>query len=171
MDIKGLTLDEVGERIKAYLPPFLQDNFQFQESYQLEFSEVNHNIPKKYHKHFKDNDLINCTSGSVEVGDCEHDFVVSLVSNADYSKALFLFLQKVDKQTGEEETTMLKSFLNGESNLTIEQLERYKKYLTDVQNFIDDNIDKLQTDKIGKKFKKKLLDLIVQTTKILEEYY
>jgi hypothetical protein len=40
-----------------------------------------------------------------------------------------------------------------------------------MQNFAEDNSDKLQTGEVNEEFKQELLDLILQTTTILEEYY
>jgi hypothetical protein len=44
MDIRGLTLNEISEKINKYFPIFVGDDFKFQESYQLEFVEISHNI-------------------------------------------------------------------------------------------------------------------------------
>jgi hypothetical protein len=40
-----------------------------------------------------------------------------------------------------------------------------------MQHFVGDNSDKLQVGEVNEEFKQKLLDLILQTTTILEEYY
>ena len=114
MNINGLNLDEVGEKIKGFLPPYLKNDFTFQESYTLDFDEISHNIPQKYHKFFKDNDKINSASASVETVKIEYDYTVVLVSNEDYSEALFLLLQKENKDTGEIETDLLTSFILAE---------------------------------------------------------
>ena len=111
MNIKNLTLQEIGEKIKKFLPPFLNNDFQFQESYQLEFEEVRHNIPKKYHKFFNDSDMINSASGIIENDKFEDDYIVILVSSQDYSQALFLFLQSENKSTGEVKTELLTAFI------------------------------------------------------------
>ena len=114
MDIKGLTLQEIGEKMKKFLPSYLQPDFQFQESYQLQFDEIKHNIPHKYHKFFNDDDKINSASGGVETEDSEYNHTIILVSNSDNSEALFLFLQKENKETGEVETDLLASFMLAE---------------------------------------------------------
>ena len=111
MNIQGLTLDEIAEKMTDYLPLFLKGTLKFQESYLLYFNEISHNTPVEYWECFDDADMVNCASASIELENYEHDFIVSLVSNADYSEALFLALIKVDKQTGAEETSIFKSFI------------------------------------------------------------
>jgi hypothetical protein len=172
MNISGLTLDEVNEKIKEYYPTFIGDDFKFQENYQMEFGEISHNISKKYHKFFNDSDIINNASGLVEADKFDFDYTLILLSNEDQSQALFLILQSEDKATGDIKIDVLKSFIcEHTSCLTDAQLDRYKKHLADMQDFIQSNSDKLKTGKIGEEFKKRLLMLIVQTTTILEEYY
>ena len=112
MDIKGLTLNEVAEKIKEYLPLYLQNNFQFQESYVLDFDEINHNIPEEYHKYFNAADKINNACGSVEADELEYNYNIILLSNHEYTRALFLLLQKENKTTGEMDIELLKSLDN-----------------------------------------------------------
>ena len=113
MNIKGLTLNEISQKIREYLPPFIrqykEDENLFQESFQFEFDEIKNSIPQDYHKHFKDNDIINAADGNIE--NDEHDYTVALISNGDYSKAYLLILQKENKDTGDTETEVIKSFL------------------------------------------------------------
>ena len=108
MNIKGLTLNEVSQKIREYLPPFLQnyneDDSLFQESFQFEFDEIKNSIPQDYHKHFKDDDIINAADGSIE--DNEQDYTIALISNGDYTKAYLLLLLKEN-----EDTKVIKSFL------------------------------------------------------------
>ena len=111
MNIEGLTLQQVGEKIKEFLPLFIKDTFYLQESYQLEFSEISENISLEYHAHFKENDVLNVSSGSMETSSTENDYNVILVSDENYKTALFLLMQKIDSLTGAEETTLLKSFI------------------------------------------------------------
>ena len=176
MNITGLTLNEVGEIMKQYLPPYLQKDFQFQESYQLEFSEIKHNIPVKYHKSFNDSDILNVASGGIESEDFEYDYNIILVSDSEYAEALFLILQKTHKISEEIETELIKSFLLAEinkikSNLTIEQLSRYNNILAEVIRMIEKDMDKLMSKSVEQKFKKRLLELIRETMVILEEFY
>ena len=111
MDIKKLTLNEIGEKIKKFFPPYLQSDFHFQENYKLQFDEIKHNIPTKYHKAFNDGDILNVASGNIEVVKPDYDYTVILVSNENYSDALFLLLQKENKKTGDIETELITSFL------------------------------------------------------------
>ena len=53
----------------------------------------------------------------------------------------------------------------------IEQIEKYQKKLTEFQNFIEVNKNKLKIEEINEEFKKKLFDVILQTMSILEAYY
>jgi hypothetical protein len=69
MNITGLTISEIGEKIKDFLPQFLRDDFYFQESYLLRFDEIKTSITNEFHKNFKDDDLINNISGSTDVDD------------------------------------------------------------------------------------------------------
>ena len=116
MNISNLTLKEVSHRIREYLPSYLQKYNEgeslFQESYSLQFDEINHNIPDKYHKYFNDEDCIQNASGIISASRFEYDYVVILLSNADYSKALFLLLQKENKDTGDVTIEFLNSFLD-----------------------------------------------------------
>ena len=174
MDITGLTLNEVGEKIKEYLPPILQYDFQFQESHQLEFNEICHNIDKKYHKLFKDNDIFSCANGSVEDDDFECDYIVMLVSNEDSTQALFLLLQTENKSTGKTETELLQSFVPAEidkieSNITIDQLTQYRNTLDEVIRVIEKHMTKMITKKIKIKFKKLMFEVMKQTITILED--
>ena len=115
MNIKGMTLNEIVEKIKQYLPPYLQKDFQFQESYQLEFCEIKHNISGEYYKFFNDNDILNVACGGMESENFEYDYNIISVSNSDYSQALFLLLQKEHKITNEIEIELLKSFVLAEN--------------------------------------------------------
>ena len=172
MDITRLTLDEVGERIEEYLPPFIQDKFSFQESYLLDFEEIKHAIPTEYHQFFKDDNRIHSASGFVEDDSLEYDYTVILLSMADYSQALFLLLQKEHKITNEIETEFLKSFLSDTDRFYITiQLKYYKMNLTEIVDYMEANRKNLHDDGIGKIIKRKLLDLIQQTITILEEFY
>ena len=114
MNIKDLTMSEIGEKIRKYLPPTIREAFEFEESYQLHFDEISRNIPHEYHEYFKDNAVINSASGSVEKAD--YDYIVILVSSEDYSTAILLLLQKIDNQTGETETEIIKNFIESEGN-------------------------------------------------------
>jgi len=173
MDITGLTLQEIGEKIKKFLPSYLQSDFQFQENYQLQFDEIKHHVPKKYHKFFNNDDKINSTSGSVEVIKIEYDYNLILVSNEDFTEALFLFLQKENKETGEVETELLTSFLLAEidDNLIINQLNNYQNILIGIKDFVEENKDKLHDNNTVEELKRRLLGLILQTTILLEAFY
>ena len=112
MNIKELNIEEISDKIKKYLPPYIQKDFRFQENYILEFNEISSSIPEKYHKLFKNSDMINSASGCVETDDSEFDYIIILLSNENYSRALFLLLQKVNKETSETDIELLKSFVS-----------------------------------------------------------
>jgi hypothetical protein len=115
MNISNLTLKEVSHKMRELLPSYLQKyndgESLFQESYSLDFDEINHNIPEKYHKYFKGNDSIQNASGIISASRFEYDYIVILLSNADYSRALFLLLQKENKATGDIEIELLNTFI------------------------------------------------------------
>ena len=174
MNIKGLKLNEVGERIKQFLPPFLQAKFQFQESYQLEFDEISHNLPAKYHKFFKDDDIINNASGYVEDDSFEYNYTVILLSKEDYSQALFLLLQKEHKITNDIEIELLKSFNDKtkiKSSLNVDKITRYLNTISEIIREIEKDMNRLITHESNEELKRKLLELIQQIITILEELY
>ena len=56
-------------------------------------------------------------------------------------------------------------------NQKLEKIEQYQQKLTDIQKFIGTNKSELISGEISEEFKQMLLDMIIQTTFVLEEYY
>lgn len=123
MNIKGLTLDEISQRLKPCLESHfrgctLSNNNLFAESYLFDFEEVQHLIPKEYHNYFKPTDKFNGASGFVEFDTVtetfrHNEYLALLVVSEDYSRAFLLALQETDKETGSIKVTILKDFLEG----------------------------------------------------------
>ena len=124
VNIKGLDLGEVSSQLQGYVTEYFKDQTNtprldeclFTESYLFDFEEIQHLLPTEYHKFFKPTDKFNGASGYLEFdsesepdGTCE--YILSLLSNEDYSKALFLLLQEIDNTTNEEKVVILKDFL------------------------------------------------------------
>lgn len=124
MNIKNLTIREISEKIK----PCINDYFKgstitnyagelFTENYTLQFDEISVDLPQKHL--FNDTDNINNASGCIYLANASekhrgYEYVIILLSNADYSKALYLILQKINEKTGETEHIILKNFIESE---------------------------------------------------------
>lgn len=124
MNIKGLTLREISAEMESYVTDYFKGskvtNYKgelFTESYSLEFGEIVVDLPQKHL--FQDTDQINNASGCIYLADIckEHqgyEYIIVLLSNADYSKALYLILQRIRNDTGEAENIILKNFIESE---------------------------------------------------------
>ena len=118
MNIKGLT---ISEKIRPYITDYFKgstitncENELFTENYMLQFDEISIDLPEKHL--FKDTKQINNASGYIYLTDIseEHkgyEYVIILLSNSDYSKALYLILQKISEETGDTEQIILKNFV------------------------------------------------------------
>jgi hypothetical protein len=105
MNIQGMDLPAISKKILPYLTKYfngcellLSENGFFSESYLLGYDEIEHLIPEKHKYYFKNTDFINGASGIVNFSNQAkrfngHEYIVMLLSNEDYSKALFLYLQ------------------------------------------------------------------------------
>jgi HD superfamily phosphohydrolase YqeK len=83
----------------------------FTENYTLQFDV---DLPQKHL--FQDTDNINNASGCIYLADISekhkgYEYVIILLSNADYSKALYLILQKISVETSEAEHIIIKNFI------------------------------------------------------------
>ena len=128
MNITGLTIKEISEKMDCYVKDYFKGstvtNYAgelFTENYTLEFDEINVDLPEKHL--FQDTDNINNASGCVYLADIseEHqgyEYVIILLSNADYSKALYLILQKISEETGTAEHIILKNFIESEDKIS-----------------------------------------------------
>ena len=121
MNIKGLTIKEIGAKMNGYVKDYFKGsivtNYEgelFMENYTLQFDEIAVELPQKHL--FSDTDQINNASGCIYLANIseEHkgyEYVIILLSNADYSKALYLILQKISEETGDTEHIILKNFI------------------------------------------------------------
>ena len=124
MNIENLTIREIDEKIRPYVNDYFKGstitNYAgelFTENYTLQFDEIAVDLPQKHL--FKDTDNINNASGCIYLADAsaEHrgyEYVVILLSTADYSRALYLILQKISEETGDTEHIILKNFIESE---------------------------------------------------------
>ena len=118
MDITGLAVDEISDRLKRYVEGYFRDcvimndsSRWFSESYLLHFEEVSHLLRlDKYSGAFSEGDKFNCAAGIVEIYPLIK-YVIMLVSTEDHSKALFLYLQVPNPNTGETRDILLKDFV------------------------------------------------------------
>ena len=125
MNIKDLTIREIDGKIRHYVTDYFKGstitNYEgelFTENYTLEFDEIDVDLPQKHL--FYDTDNINNASGCIYLANTseEHrgyEYVIILLSNADYSKALYLILQKISEETGDTEHIILKNFIEREA--------------------------------------------------------
>ena len=121
MNIKGLTMREISEKIRPYVADYFKGstitNYErelFQENHTLEFGEIAVDLPQKHL--FNDSDNINNASGYVYLTNTaeEHrgyEHIVILLSTADYSTGLYLILQKISEKTSDTEHIILKNFI------------------------------------------------------------
>jgi len=119
MNIKGLTMREISEKMKPYVADYFKGstitNYEgelFTENYTLEFGEIGVDLPDK--ERFSDTDQINNASGYIYIANASDghkgfEFVVILLSSTDYSRALYLILQKISESTGKTEHIILKT--------------------------------------------------------------
>ena len=124
MNIKGLTSAEISEKVYVYVKEYFKGSTitnhageLFQENYNLEYGEIAVDLPQKHM--FQDTDQINNTSGFVYLDNIsqEHngyEFIIILLSNSDYSNALYLILQRINTETNDTEHIMLKNFMERE---------------------------------------------------------
>lgn len=118
MDIKGLDLTEISCRLEKYVTCHFKDfillegQCLFAESYLFYFDEVKHLIPDKYHHRFKDTKF-NGASGLLEGGSMsdESEFILMMLTDEEYSKALFLLIQEENDLSDKERVTMLADLL------------------------------------------------------------
>jgi hypothetical protein len=127
MNIEGLTIKDIDEKIRHYVTDYFKGstiiNYAgelFTENYTLQFDEIAVDLPEKHL--FKDTDNINNASGCIHLADIseEHrgyEYNIILLSNADYTKVLYLILQKISEETNEAEHIILKNFMESEGNI------------------------------------------------------
>ena len=175
MNIKELTQHQISDKIREYLPLFMQKHNEgenlFQEAYILDFDEISHNLPKKYHKHFNDNDKINNISGTIESTAFDYDYTINLLTDEKSEKAYFLLLQKNYKSSMDDaEIELLKCFLDADgSKLTVPQLTRYNSTIHTIQKSIELGMDRLTTKGADNDFQNLLDDMLWQTIAILAD--
>ena len=126
MNVTGLTMREISEKVKPCVTEYFKgstvtnyDGELFQENYTLEYGEINVDLPQKHL--FNDTDQINNASGNIYLADVSeehkgHEYVVILLSNAEYTQALFLIIQKINQETGNAENTIIKNFIESRRN-------------------------------------------------------
>ena len=128
MNIENLTIREIDEKIRHYVNDYFTGSTitnhageLFTENYTLQFDEIAVDLPQKHL--FKDTDQLNNASGYVYLADAsgEHkgyEHVIILLSTADYSRALYLILQKISEETSDTEHIILKNFIESEDKKT-----------------------------------------------------
>ena len=121
MNIKGLTMREISEKIRPYVADYFKGstitNYEgelFTENYTLEFGEIAVDLPQKHL--FSDTDQINNASGYIYLTNTAeeyrgYEYIVILLSTSDYSRALYLVLQKISESAGKTEHIILKNFV------------------------------------------------------------
>ena len=124
MNIKGLTIKEIDDRIRHYVTDYFTgskiSNYAgelFTENYTLQFDEIAVDLPQKLL--FQDSDQINNASGYIYLNDISekhkgYEYVIILLSTAadyDNSQALYLILQKISEETGDTENIIIKNFI------------------------------------------------------------
>ena len=109
MNITDLNITEICEKIKEYLPSFIQENFYFQESYLLGFEEFKDSIAEEYHKYFNDDSIYNHICGGYDTDD--FDYVPILITSEQNTTAYLLVMQKISNATGNMEIIILKNFM------------------------------------------------------------
>lgn len=126
MNIKGLTIREIDEKIRHYVTDYFKGstvtNYSgelFTENYTLQFDEIAIDLPQKHL--FQATDNINNASGCIYLADVDekhrgYEYIIILLSNPDYSKALYLILQTINEETGNAEHIILKNFIENERN-------------------------------------------------------
>jgi len=103
MKIEGLTLNEVGRKILRYLKNLLvgyeiiDDGELFSESYLLHFADIELFTQGDGYPLLDDDGVYNCASGFLKAESKLNkinglQFIVTLVSNENYSRALLLYL-------------------------------------------------------------------------------
>ena len=124
MNIENLTIREIDEKIRHYVDGYFTGstitNYAgelFTENYTLQFDEIAVDLPQKHL--FKDTDQLNNASGCSYLNNTSeehkgHEYIIILLSTADYSTALYLILQKISEETGDTEHIIIKNFIEGE---------------------------------------------------------
>lgn len=126
MNIKGMNIIEISSQLQHYVTDYFKDcklsgldEGMFAESCQFDFTEVNHLIPPEYHELYNDTDRFNCASGYV-LFETKSDefrgsvFMVMLISDKEYSDALFLLLQEENDITHVNKDIILADFIKQE---------------------------------------------------------
>lgn len=114
---------EISKKIQPYITDYFVcceladlEDCLFVESYMLGFEEVEHLIPNEYKHLFKSSDYLNGASGFLNFNyqakrfrGCE--YTVMFLSNEDYSKALFLFVQENNLSTDVQNDILIADFM------------------------------------------------------------
>jgi len=122
MNIANLTIREIDEMVRPYVAEYFKNgtiinNYAgelFTENYTLQFDEIAVDLPEK--EQFNDSDQINNASGYVYLSNVSeeykgYEYVIILLSNAEYTKAIYLILQKISEESGKAEHIILKNFI------------------------------------------------------------
>ena len=84
----------------------------FTESYLLYFEEISHLLRlEKYSGAFREGDKFNCAAGIVEIYPLM-EYILMLVSDEENAKALLLYLQETNPNTGNTRDILLKDFVD-----------------------------------------------------------
>lgn len=121
-----MNIIEISRQLQHYVTDYFKgcklsglDEGMFAESCQFDFTEIKHLIPPEYHGLYKDTDWFNCASGYV-LFDSKSDefrgsvFMVMLISDEEYSNALFLLLQEENDVTHTNRDILLADFIKQE---------------------------------------------------------
>ena len=119
MNIKGLTIREIDEKIRHYVTDYFTGskitNYAgelFTESYSIGIDEIAIDIDLSE----QNTEYVNSKSGYIYLADiCEehkgYDYVIILVSTYDQNIPLYLILQKISEDTGDTENIIIKNFI------------------------------------------------------------
>lgn len=121
MEIKGLNLSEISEKLKPHVAGFFTDSKildeeggMFQESVTLYADEVRHLIPPEHNSRFKDTDKFGAASGYIRFETKGTAFrgklyIVMLLHTSTH--ALLLYLQEQNDITHDSRNILLVDFL------------------------------------------------------------
>ena len=120
MEITGLTLSEISDKLKHYVTIYFIDSSiieeeegLFQESIALHVVECRHLIPSEHNSQFKDAEILNAASGFLRFKSKGYQFkgkeYIAMLLYTD-THALFLHLQEQDNSTHTNRDILLVDF-------------------------------------------------------------
>jgi|GEM_PF-3864046 len=123
MDIRGKSMIELSDMMKPYIADYFNgcrfidyEHGIFQESYLLEYREIQHLIPVEYQKRFHAGDSFMGSSGClcfeyVAEPYKRKEYTSMLLATKDQAQALFLYLQIQDNAATTSQDILLVDFI------------------------------------------------------------